>query len=613
MPHLGRAFSVASLTSPRDSRCRTSHRAPEDVLRHVSKAERKEELRRWPVPAAVQETGTFPGVQPALPDHHVYPPPSPRGDPVPGWVFALLLLGGLVFVSAMPLPLTDGLPAFYGKIAKNILASGDWLTLHHSTMRVVDKPPLTFWLMALSFVAFGTSEWSLRVWHVGLAFCVVIATYALARLALSRLQAALSALVLLTSVQFFYESLAPEQHIPLMLFVTLAVYWHLRWERDGRPSAAVLAWLSAALGVLSIGIAGLVLPALVVGVHLLVDRPALPRAALRVAAGGAGAFILVAAPWFVAGALRQGYPFVDTFFLGGTLGVGRFFHHVIVSPNPKVPWWEEVGIFLVLLPLMFQPWIGWFWPALRQGWEARRVRGPLWVCLLWTVALLAFFSLSGGDKVGGFLMPIFPPLAVLAGSALTDQRWNRQALWVSLVLALAMALALPRYLGQHGDARTIAPLFLPAIAAFLAAPVGYGIAVIARRQQAALSVLVLSTLLSYSLAIATVARHWDDVSPWRTLAAAIDRAPTSGARMLVLGRFDPLAEFYIARPVEFGGLASLVDAWLAGPILAVLPSDSLARIPPPAPLLLAKTASGLALVANFSVSHRFTAPPPYHR
>ena len=514
-------------------------------------------------------------------------------------------------MSGISLPLSDALPAFYGTIAKNIITSGDWLTLHHSTMRVVDKPPLTFWLMALSFAAFGVSEWTLRGWHIGLALLTVWATYALARLALPRLQALLSALILLTSVQFFYESLTPEQHVPLMLFVTLAVYWHLRWERDGRTREAILAWLAAALGVLTIGLAGAVLPAIVIGVHLLVDRPRLAPHAFRAAAAGAVAFLIVAAPWFIVEAVRLGYPFIDTFFLTGTLGVGRYFHHVIVSPEPRVPWWAEVGIFLLVLPLMLLPWIGWFWPALREGWQARRVRASaLWVCFLWAVSVLVFFSLSLGDKVGGYLLPIFPPLAVLAGSALANPRWDRPALWTSLSVALTVAVLLPWYLGQHHEARGLAPLFLPAIAAFLAAPIAYAGATMVRRPREAVALLVVGTLVAYGLGFAAIARHWDHISPWRPLAAVIARLPAQGNRLLVLGRYDGFADFYVPRPIEFVDLPALVRAWHAGPILAVVPRDRLGELPAPAPLVVAEAPAQLSLIANFPVAAKPTGSAP---
>lgn len=115
------------------------------------------------------------------------------------WLF-LLLAAIVTLLLGLPLPLTDGVTAFYGTIAKNILATGDWLTLHHRMMPLVDKPPLTFWLMSLSFAAFGTSEWALRLWHLGLAVGVALGTYALARLDLPRHLALAAAAILMTEL-----------------------------------------------------------------------------------------------------------------------------------------------------------------------------------------------------------------------------------------------------------------------------------------------------------------------------------------------------------------------------------------------------------------------------
>src|SRR2546428_789086 len=152
-----------------------------------------------------------------------------RRSPTP----ALLILAVPLLVAGLPLPPPDGVTARYRKTAKTVLASGDWLTFRHAQMPVVDKPPLTFWLMSLTFAVFGTAEWALRLWHLALALATAAAPYALARLALPRSQALLSAPILLTPAPFFYQSLVPEQHVPLALFLTLAVYWHLRWERGG--------------------------------------------------------------------------------------------------------------------------------------------------------------------------------------------------------------------------------------------------------------------------------------------------------------------------------------------------------------------------------------------
>ncbi len=517
-------------------------------------------------------------------------------------LWALLLLAAvLVLLVGMPLPLTDGVTALYGKIAKNILATGDWLTLRARLMPVVDKPPLTFWLMSLSFAAFGPAEWALRAWHLGCAVATALATYALARLALPRRDALVAATILLTTMQFFYQSLVPEQHVPLALFLTLAVYWHLRWEREGRLHAAVLVWLWAALAVLSIGIAGLVMVALVVGAHLIIDRPRLPRRALPAALLGAAVFVLVAAPWFVIGVIRQGRPFINTFFLGGTLGVGRFFQHVQSSPT-TVPWWAGFGAYLLLLPLGFLPWTGWLWPALKDGWAARRSGASvLWVCTVWTIVILGLLSISLGDKSSRYLLPVFPPLAVLAGHAVGNRKWTRQAAAVSLataipLLGLVTAVALVKF---PGDAARYTPVIWSFLPAFIAALAAYVIATLVNRPTMGIVLLTCLTLLAYGLAIASVARIWDEISPWRPLARIVNGLEAPGTRLIVLGSDNEFADFYIARPVEYASEAELARNWEREAVIAAVPERALATLlTSPRPVIVGRAPAGWVIITN---------------
>ncbi|HYM91431.1 MAG TPA: glycosyltransferase family 39 protein [bacterium] len=516
-------------------------------------------------------------------------------------IWTLLLMAVCLLVAGLPLPLTDGVTALYGKIAKNILASGDWLTLRHSQMPVVDKPPLTFWLMSLTFAAFGTAEWVLRLWHLALAVATALATYALGRLALPRSEALLAGLILLTTTQFFYQSLVPEQHVPLALFLTLAVYWQLRWERAGRWVAAVLAWLAAALAALTIGIAGVVMIALVIGAHLIVDRPRLPRGALRVAMLGAAVFLAVAAPWFVIGVLRQGRPFAATFFLGGTLGVGRFFHPVQASPT-VVPWWAGFGAYLLLLPLGFLPWTGWLWAALRDGWAARRTdASPLWVCTVWVIVVVGFLSLSLGDKASRYLLPVFPPLAVLVAHAVGKVNWARQAAAIALatalpLLAVVTTVALVKF---PADSARYAPLFWSFLPAFTAALVAYAAATFLGRPKAGIVLLVLMTLLAYGLTMASAARIWDEISPWRPIARTVNGLGSVRARLLILGAYNELADYYITGPVEFVGPGDLVRAWAHERVVAVIPQALVPALPSPAPVSVSTAPAGLAVVSNF--------------
>lgn len=531
---------------------------------------------------------------------------APADLPSRFWL-SLLAAAIAVLLAGLSLPLTDGVTAFYGKIAKNALATGDWLTFHHQLMPLADKPPLVFWLMGLSFAAFGTAEWALRLWHVCLAAALAGATYALARLDLPTRESLAAAAVLATTMQFFYQSLVPEPHIPLALFLTLAVYWYLRWEREGRLYASVFAWLSAALAVLTVGIAGAVMVALVVGAHLIVDRPRSPRGAGPAVALGAAAFFMVAAPWFVIGAVRQGRPFVDTFFLGGTLGVARFFQHVQAAPT-VVPWWVGFGAYLLLLPLGFLPWTGWLWPALRHGWSARRSGDDvLWVCTLWTIAVLGFLSISLGDKSSRYLLPVLPPLAVLAGRAVGDPRWAREAAIVSLaaavpLLGMVTVVAMVKF---PEDAARYTPIFWAFLPSFAAGLGAYAVVALLGRPGTGVVLLAGLTVLAYGLAIVTTGRIWDRVTPWRQVARVVNAQDAPGAHVVVLGSDNEFLDFYIAKPVEYVREDGLARAWTREPVIAILPEPHAARLPAsPRPLVLGRAPAGWMVVANGSPTSR---------
>ncbi len=64
-------------------------------------------------------------------------------------------------------PLTDTTEARYGGIAKNMVETGDWITPHlwfdGQYVPFLGKPPLAFWLEAISVKIFGENEFALRL------------------------------------------------------------------------------------------------------------------------------------------------------------------------------------------------------------------------------------------------------------------------------------------------------------------------------------------------------------------------------------------------------------------------------------------------------------------
>jgi 4-amino-4-deoxy-L-arabinose transferase-like glycosyltransferase len=518
------------------------------------------------------------------------------------WRLWLGLAAVVLVVAGAVVPLTDGDSAFYATVARDALRAGEWVVFSTRDGGVFDKPPLTTWLLELSLAVFGSADWSVRLWHVGLALATVLVTYHLARLVLSIDQSLLAAVILLTSGQFFYQSLVPQQDVPVTLFVTLGLYLYFRWLRDAQWEMAALAGVSTALAVLSKGLFGAILPVLVVAAHAGLDRRRWPRKWARDVSFAVAAFFIVGAPWFIVAGLRQGQAFAETFLLGGSLGIGRFFHPALSAPG-ATPGWIGLLAYLIFLPVGMIPWTGWLWPGLRQGWRIRSARPwVLRVCAIWVVTILAFMTISPGDKVIRYLLPVFPPAAILIAYATSTDRALLTAGRASLaiggvIFAAAVYVARQALAPDVASYRPIVMVFLVPLAAGL---IGAGVLALRARRMEALVFLVAMALVAYGLLVAATAKQWDQISPWRLVGRTVNAIGGSNVGVLVLGERTPFAEFYIDRPVLFVDRAALAQAWRGTRVIAVVSVDALASLEGgPPPTILGAAPGRLLIVRNY--------------
>src|SRR5208282_3124448 len=62
-----------------------------------------------------------------------------------------------------PPALMDDVDATQAQIARNMLTSGDWVTAHLDGVKYLEKSPLNFWTMAVSYQIFGVHDWAARI------------------------------------------------------------------------------------------------------------------------------------------------------------------------------------------------------------------------------------------------------------------------------------------------------------------------------------------------------------------------------------------------------------------------------------------------------------------
>ncbi|MBV8405618.1 MAG: phospholipid carrier-dependent glycosyltransferase [Gammaproteobacteria bacterium] len=329
--------------------------------------------------------------------------------------WALIALGWLATIQVRPM--LDPDEGRYAEIPREMLARGDFVTPRFDDLKYFEKPPLQYWATAAVYAVFGVSEWTSRLWALGLAFATVPLVFAWVRRGYGR-DAALAAAVALGVSPYFLVI----GHLNLLdaafsFWLTAAVlaFTVAQAEAPGTGSERrwmLAAWALAALAVLSKGIVVGVLAGAALTLYSLIERDLRPWRRLH-AAAGVPLFLLIAAPWFILVSLRN--PSFPAFFF-----VHEHFARFLTTVHQRVePWW----FFLPLLLAAVLPWLVPGVRALRAAWAEPARPGSMFrpqrFLIIYAAVTLAFFSASG-SKLAPYILPMVPVLAAVTGAQVRD-------------------------------------------------------------------------------------------------------------------------------------------------------------------------------------------------
>jgi 4-amino-4-deoxy-L-arabinose transferase-like glycosyltransferase len=318
----------------------------------------------------------------------------------------LLGLGAAAFI--------DPPEGFHAAIAQSVRLSGDWVTLRLDGVRYFDKPPLLYWLMALSFGVAGPLEAAARVWPALAAIGIAVVTGWIGSMLANARVGLLAGLLIAANMGMFVFGRQVKPDLLFIFFIMLAFAGFIvAYRGRGRWG---LALFYAALGVAALtkDLLGALGPLGVVAAFLWITRER-PYAAW---APWWGVLLLlgIVVPWYAAVELRSRgflwYTIVDNHVLN--------FARQRVFPDEDVPLGslQFLGVTLV----SFLPWV------LAAPWAiVRALRGPwpdaqarLWGLLaLWAVLVIGFFTLSP-FKLPHYGLPALPALALLVARAWDD-------------------------------------------------------------------------------------------------------------------------------------------------------------------------------------------------
>lgn len=364
------------------------------------------------------------------------------------WIRDLLLLSvlfGFLFCYGLgSAPLIDPDEGRYAEIPREMLERGDLVTPTLNYVKYFEKPPLIYWLNAGSMKLLGLNEFAARLPSALAGLLTVLATYAAGRWLLDRRTGLIAAFMLGSTAGFLVQSRIILTDMLLTLCLSAALFCFLlatQGQEKRRRLFYRLFFVCCGLAVLTKGLIGIVLPAGIIFWYLLLGRrwhilreiPWLSGLLL---------FLLVTVPWFVLVSLQN--PEFPHFFF-----IREHFQRFTSTIHRRS---QPVWFFLPILLLTMLPWSFFLPGSLKKAWQDRHASKDVTLFLLiWPLVIILFFSLSS-SKLIPYILPVFPPLALLIASRAASHWHSRRPDHTAAVIVLGTLLM------AVGVALTIMPL-----------------------------------------------------------------------------------------------------------------------------------------------------------
>ena len=333
--------------------------------------------------------------------------------------------------------------------AREILLLNDWITPHEDFFPVLDKPMFFYWLIAISYKAFGVNEWTARLPSVLAALGCFALVYSFARIRWGPWEALWSGLILISGVEFFILSRVVIFDMSLTFCITLALYSFYQAAHANatmqRRIYCVVMYGALAAGTLIKGLVGLLIPGLIIFFYLLIANRWAILGSLNLVPGGL-LFLALVIPWYLLAEAR------NSGFIRYYLWDEHFGRCATPSFDREQPWYFFLGVLVV----GFLPWSALLPSVIRRYW-AHPLDDEKIFLIVWSTVPLILFSVSH-SKLPHYILPIFPALSILTATALPSMFENRAHI---IVRPLAVFWALQSFSILYLVLGLIWPMILP--------------------------------------------------------------------------------------------------------------------------------------------------------
>lgn len=330
-------------------------------------------------------------------------------------------------------------------VAFTMLDTGNWILPINNGGDIPYKPPFFHWCIALfSLIPGSVSEFTSRLPSAVALVLMVVGGYSFILRRKDQSTAFLAALLTLTSFEVHRAGNACRVDMVLTACIVGSMYLMYSWWERGKKSLPWGAILLMSAGTLTKGPVGIILPCLVMGIFMLVQREKLWGIVWRLALVAVLSLVLPLC-WYAAAYHQGGDAFLT---LVMEENFGRFMGKMTYESHENPFWYNLVTLIvgwlpwtlLVLISLFFLPWKSFSKSKLMQSVrKADKLQTFLWLAFL---IVLVFYCIPK-SKRSVYLLPCYPFIAVLLAEYLAWLRTLSRKLIVSylgIVMVLCAAL-----------------------------------------------------------------------------------------------------------------------------------------------------------------------------
>lgn len=335
-------------------------------------------------------------------------------------ILLLLALSAAIYLgNAIKPPLLDDADSAHALVSRAMLQRGDWVVMYQDGVRYLEKAPLHFWMVAVSYKLFGQGAFQTRLPLALAVIGLVLTAYFFTRYFFGERAGLYAGLATCTSagIFLFTRIMIPEAIFALEMTAFFYIFL-LTWNK--RISSRIGCWSGAAiiaLAVLTLGLIGVLFPLGIIFFFLLFTRSWGRWRDLRLFSSTL-IFLIIAVPWHVI-AEHRSPGFYWSYF------INEHFKRALgtryppdYEATPLLLWW---GLHLI----WFFPWSIFLPYALREfprfrtwGKNMQPEQQARLLLFIWAGLIMLFFSLTGGSRMEYYSFGAWPAIAILLGIGL---------------------------------------------------------------------------------------------------------------------------------------------------------------------------------------------------